>query len=132
MISNPLIDLSNINTQIENIESEIDQIQNSIDSLSEISLSAAGTINTPADIPIGDTTKRVKFIKFEAGGELQSLIQTTGEITGDYYGMVFCHFDSSNILQYGNMLMVSPRHGCAYIVGIWSYSFDYITRLAYV
>ena len=92
-------------------------------------MTGIGTLSTPSQLweAFDDTDRRLLLVHVdEAGGDLATKLSAVGANTGDFY----CYF-MGNGVQYGLLILTSPRHGLLATVGIWDNVWDYAVRVSY-
>lgn len=87
------------------------------------------TLSTPSQLweAFDDTNRRLLLVHVDnAGGDLATKLSAVGANTGDFY----CYFMGDGV-QYGLLILTSPRHGLLATVGIWNNVWDYAVRVSY-
>lgn len=111
-----------------NAQKTADSIQTARNS-GNYKMTGIGTLSTPSQLweAFDDTNRRLLLVHVdEAGGDLATKLSAVDANTGDFY----CYF-MGNGVQYGLLILTSPRHGLLATVSIWHNVWDYAVRVSY-
>lgn len=120
--------ITELQKRLQSVQAAVDALQTARNS-GNYKMTGIGTLSTPSQLweAFDDTDRRLLLVHVdEAGGDLATKLSAVGANTGDFY----CYF-MGNGVQFGLLILTSPRNGLLATVGIWDNEWDYAVRVSY-